>query len=122
MNEHVAQNKATAFSWFLSFRWCTIAAQLLLISGAYSLGAHVLPFERVGFILVLSLLSNLFFSLWKGEYPEAARRRVVTLLLFFDALVLFSLLRLTGGPSNPFSILFLVYIVLAAVLLDATWA
>ena len=41
--------------------------------------------------------------------------------LALDALLLTGLLHSTGGPYNPFSVLYLVYITLAAVVLHARW-
>ncbi len=45
----------------------------------------------------------------------------MSFFLILASLVLTALLRLTGGPSNPFSVLYLVYIDLAAVTLGAAW-
>jgi two-component system sensor histidine kinase RegB len=42
-------------------------------------------------------------------------------LILFDIGILTALLVLTGGPSNPFTISYLVYITLAAVTLNARW-
>ncbi|HUL80139.1 MAG TPA: sensor histidine kinase, partial [Vicinamibacteria bacterium] len=41
--------------------------------------------------------------------------------LALDTLLLTGLLHSTGGPYNPFSVLYLVYITLAAVVLHARW-
>ena len=43
-------------------------------------------------------------------------------LILFDIAVLTALLMITGGPSNPFTVSYLVYITLAAVTLNARWA
>jgi two-component system sensor histidine kinase RegB len=43
-------------------------------------------------------------------------------LILFDVGCLTALLVLTGGPSNPFTVSYLVYITLAAVTLNAAWA
>jgi len=42
-------------------------------------------------------------------------------LLLFDVLQLTGVLSVTGGPLNPFSMIFLVYITLAAVVLGSRW-
>jgi two-component system sensor histidine kinase RegB len=47
--------------------------------------------------------------------------RVLGTLILFDIVVLTALLLLTGGPSNPFTISYLVYITLAAVTLNTAW-
>jgi two-component system sensor histidine kinase RegB len=46
---------------------------------------------------------------------------IVGCVLVLDVLLLTGLLYFTGGPFNPFSFLYLVYIALAAVVLRATW-
>jgi two-component system sensor histidine kinase RegB len=47
--------------------------------------------------------------------------RLVQALLVFDILVVSGILFYSGGPTNPFSIVYLVHVVLGAVLLGERW-
>ena len=65
------------------------------------------------------LVSNLLLA-WARRaiaFPRALCGAALTL----DTLLLTGLLHATGGASNPFSVLYLVYITLAAVVLGARW-
>ena len=53
--------------------------------------------------------------------PAAFPRAWCGAALTLDTLLLTGLLHATGGASNPFSVLYLVYITLAAVVLGARW-
>jgi two-component system sensor histidine kinase RegB len=55
----------------------------------------------------------------KGGRPTD---RTVGLNLLADILALTALLALSGGPDNPFSVLYLVHITIAAVILPARWS
>ena len=56
-----------------------------------------------------------------GRGTEPSDRMLGGLILV-DIAVLTALLMITGGPSNPFTVSYLVYITLTAVTLNATWA
>jgi two-component system sensor histidine kinase RegB len=65
------------------------------------------------------LLSNLLLAAVRR--PAAFPRAWCGAALTLDTLLLTGLLHATGGASNPFSVLYLVYITLAAVVLGARW-
>ena len=48
-------------------------------------------------------------------------RRILGILLTLDTLCLTAVLSLTGGPANPFTLLYLVQITLSAVILSKEW-
>lgn len=105
--------------WLLRLRFALFLGLLLAHVGAWcALGL------RVPVAPVLSV-----FAIALGSVPAmaACRRRLplphlVAAGLVLDALLLFALLGLSGGPANPFTALFLVLVTLAAMLLRPAFA
>ena len=108
------------FSWLITLRWAAIAGQLattLIVH--FGLGV-ALPLAWVLGLIGFAAATNLVAVVGaRGrEVPEWAAFAVMAL----DVIILTALLYLTGGPFNPFSILYLVQIALAAVALRARYA
>src|SRR5690606_38821573 len=78
---------------------------------AFALGVP-LPLAPMLAIVGLTALSNL----WLQRQP--GRPALVLGALLFDVAALTALLAQSGGPSNPFSVVYLVYVTLGAVLLS----
>jgi two-component system sensor histidine kinase RegB len=106
--------------WLARFRWAVAAGAVLTLAIAQTLGVQ---FSVAGVLLPLTaqVVSNLWLELWLRRGSEPSDRRLGGLILF-DIVILTALMGLTGGPSNPFTISYLVYITLAAVTLNAPWA
>jgi two-component system sensor histidine kinase RegB len=79
-----------------------------------------LPLGWIAVAPCLGALSNLWLS--RREY--AAESALIGWLFVLDTLGLTAVLMLTGGPTNPLSLLYLVYITLSAMILKQrqTWA
>lgn len=106
--------------WLARFRWAVAAgAVATLVIGRAALGV-TFPLAAVGALLAAQALSNLWLEARLGRGREAPTRLLGGLILF-DIAILTALLLVTGGPSNPFTISYLVYITLAAVTLDSRW-
>ena len=78
------------------------------------------PLASVFVPLAVVFTTNFLLGRLRGSFsraPEAA----VGALFVLDALCLTVMLGLTGGPSNPFSLLYLVQITLSAVVLRKVW-
>ncbi len=109
--------------WLVRLRWSSIIGQAIIIAVA----AWFLKFNwtLTGKLLLLTsvaVVSNAVLSfLVRRELNLLTLRYVIAATLLLDIFLLTIILYLTGGASNPFSILYLVYIVLAAVLLDKRW-
>ena len=106
--------------WLARFRWAVAAGATGTLAIADSLGV---PFSLPGVVLLLAaqVASNAWLSVWLGRGSEPSDGTLGGLILF-DIAILTALMALTGGPSNPFTISYLVYITLAAVTLNASWA
>lgn len=118
----LAEDRAeVSLHWLVRLRWGAVAASLLVVVVAQAVFGADLPMVPVLALLGVTAVTNLAARLPAVARRPGAARRFCGAALVVDALVLTALLRLTGGPSNPFSVLYLVYIDLAAVTLGAAW-
>ena len=106
--------------WLARLRWGVLGGQLGAVLIAYEFLNADLHFGRIAFLLGLSAGTNVLLY-WRLGPSGTVSRGLCGAVLLFDALVLTALLHATGGSSNPFSVLYLVYITLAAMLLGAAW-
>jgi two-component system sensor histidine kinase RegB len=107
---------AITLRWVLRLRWGALAGQAATIAATRALFGLALPLGSLGAVLAFTALSNLGLHEWmrRGRPVSAG---LVASVLATDTLSLGALLYFTGGPSNPFSVLFLVQITIAAVVL-----
>jgi len=111
-------------SWLLRLRWVAVIGQLLTIAVARFV-IHV-DLAIIPLLLVVGFtgISNIAFAYWLRTHtrlPEQIRVRrdpwVLAAVMGVDLLSLTTLLFLSGGPANPFTIFFFVNLALAAVVL-----
>ena len=100
-----------------NLRWLAVGGQsvtLLLVH--FGLG-YPLPLIRCVLAIAASAALNGFLAL---RYPPTHRltNRAATIYLAYDVLQLAALLYLTGGIENPFALMFLAPVVIAAATLD----
>jgi two-component system, sensor histidine kinase RegB len=108
-------------SWLGRLRWATIAGQAAVIAFV-QWGMNVpLPLVPLLAILAVEAVANVAFRAWIARGLRVSERAVAA-ALGLDVLCFTGLLYLTGGPLNPFSFLYLVYIALAAIVLRPRWA
>lgn len=96
-------------------RWGALAIQALSIVVANHALRLELPWGPMGLLVAVGVASNL----WLAARNEAAAELGGFLVL--DVALLSGLLYLSGGPSNPFSIMYVVYIAMSAVMLAPIW-
>jgi two-component system, sensor histidine kinase RegB len=106
--------------WLVRLRWGAAAGQLLTVLGAFHLLALPLPLETLLALIATAAASNLLAAAWLRRAKRVSEE-VLAGLMGLDVLVLTGLLALSGGPFNPFSTLYLIYIALAAVVLRPAW-
>ncbi len=106
--------------WLLKLRWVAIVCQLVMIGLCVQLLDLDVRWEGVAAVTVLGAASNALGELLRrrgrglSAFPLAA--------LCLDVLLFSVLLYFTGGPTNPFSFLYVVYLAIAAVVLEARWS
>jgi len=110
-------------SWLVRLRWAAAVLFLLLALAARSVFHIPVPPLAVGAVWSLQILSNVALGL-RVRTHRTVRATTVAAIMALDTLLLTVLLALSGGPSNPFSVLYLVDVALGAVVLSPalTWA
>jgi two-component system sensor histidine kinase RegB len=108
--------------WLVRLRWLSLGGQVVALVCArfwFGIRLSALP---LGLIIASVGASNLVLAHWLRKSPDStSASAVVGGMLAFDTILLTALLGLSGGPMNPFSVLYLVHITLAAVVLGAHW-
>jgi two-component system sensor histidine kinase RegB len=115
--------------WLARLRWAQIAGQSLTVLVGQFLLDGKLPITWLLAVISIGLVSNLGVELYffgdrnAGERTQSREVHEwhIAMLMMLDVAVLTGLLYLTGGPHNPFGILYVVQIALATVLLHARW-
>ena len=96
-------------------RWIALVGQYVTISIVFFIFKFELPFFYCSLIIFVGVLTNLYlqFKFKKNQLNNFAS----TFCLFYDLLQLSLLLYLTGGITNPFSILLIVPAIVASTFL-----
>ncbi|MEW6501706.1 MAG: ATP-binding protein [Thermodesulfobacteriota bacterium] len=110
-----------AFRWLLRLRWGAVGCQLFLIGVVSLLFAIEIPLPILFAIVGFEIASNMAFHL-RLRQGAAVADSTFALVLFLDIVMLTALLYYTGGPMNPFTLLYLVHITLAAILVGPLWS
>lgn len=107
--------------WLVRIRWAAVFGQLLVFLGAGWLLGISLPWEPFLVVSTIVVWSNIFLSLpWGSAWLRARSSQGIVLVA--DVLLLTALLYAYGGHTNPFSMVYLVHVVLAALLLGSGWS
>ena len=107
-------------TFLLNLRWGAVAGQLLAIFVASHWLNLRLPTPALCLVLALMAAINLGLIAWRARTPVVSDAVLVGVMAL-DVLLLTCQLYLTGGPDNPFHILYIIHIALAAVMLPGPW-
>lgn len=109
--------------WMIRLRWVAIAGQVLLIAAVEVAIGIELPLVPLFALIGLEAASNVACSRWAAGGARVPPWLLAGLIAA-DIAGLTALLYLSGGPVNPFTLLYLVQVALAAVILRrlASWA
>lgn len=119
---HVESNAAARLNLagLVPLRWAAVLGQFLTI-GVAQVAFHLsLPLLPLGVLLWITAASNVYLMLVLARWPVVDDRFTAGVLVL-DTLQLTGLLYWTGGPANPFSVLYLVHVALSAVMLSPGW-
>src|ERR1051326_8777158 len=109
-----------ALRWVVRLRYGLIAGEIALTI-ALAFGLQVaMPPVLLGSVIAIQVLSNCILGMSKPRLGEKAEH-VVGALFVLDTLGLTVILGLSGGPANPFSLLYLVQITFSAIVLRRWW-
>ncbi|MGB5375377.1 MAG: hypothetical protein WBN15_16455, partial [Polyangiales bacterium] len=106
---------ATGAEWLARMRWGALGIQATAILIATEGLDVALPIMPMWSLVAVGVVSNL----WLGYRKTNAGHLGAFLVL--DVVLLSGLLYLSGGPTNPFSIIYVVYIAMSAVMLAPKW-
>lgn len=112
---------AITIAWLTRLRWGAALGQTVTIAIA-TLGLGLsLPLAPLAALVAMTVISNavLAFRLRRNDDVSS---RFLGFVLAADIFVLSGLLYFSGGPSNPFSVMYLVHVTLAALVLGVRWA
>jgi two-component system, sensor histidine kinase RegB len=98
----------------VQLRWVAVAGQSLTLLGVHFIFGIPLPLILCFALIALSAAVNLWVHL-SWPHPRLADRWEATVQLGFDLVQLSGLLWLTGGLSNPFALLLISPVTVAAV-------
>src|ERR1700750_658844 len=100
-----------------NLRWLAVAGQSAALFLVYFALGYSLPLFHCAIAIAISAALNIALAL---RYPPSHRltNREATFYLAFDVLQLAALLYLTGGITNPFALMFVAPVVIAAATLN----
>ena len=107
-----------ALPWIAKLRDGVLIGEVLLVVLAHYLFRMNLPIRWLALPLSVSAASSVLLHCFMKPFSA---RPALGLLLAFDIICLTALLAFSGGPANPFSVLYLVEITLSAVVLSKSW-
>ena len=114
LTEPAEHRARISLEWLVLLRWGAVVGQAATIGAAEVMFGH-LPLGRLFAYVGILAVTNLVLGMTKRR--TASPRLVCGAVLTLDTLLLSGLLQSVGGAYNPFSILYLVHITLAAVVL-----
>jgi two-component system sensor histidine kinase RegB len=108
--------------WLLKLHWGAIIGQVAAVLALPPWVGIELPIAPLLGIVVLQGVAMLCLDVWSRRATRV-REETIAALMLFDAAVLTGMLLLAGGYANPFSMVYLVNVALAAVMLRRpAWA
>ncbi len=105
--------------WLVRARWGAVAAQGIVIAAAL-LSRLATPIPLALALTAMTVASNAWLA-WRLRTRGADSAAWYAGALLLDTTQLTVWLYLTGGPSNPFSVFYLVLITVAAVTVGSRW-
>jgi two-component system sensor histidine kinase RegB len=109
----------TNVAWLVRLRWGAIISQIVTIAIVVLLLHIQLELGVLAIIIAMTALSNLALRLWLQHEGDGrwTVERAIACVMALDFGLLTALLYFAGGASNPFSVLYLVHVALAAAML-----
>ncbi len=109
-----------ALPWVVRLRFGIVCGEAMILLGMTAAFHLDVPLFWTLATLAIVLASNLVL-VRKPAFSVAFPQQTLGAVFVLDTLCLTVLLGLTGGPANPFSLLYLVQITISAVVLAKAW-
>lgn len=107
--------------WLVRLRWIAAGGQVLGILAGYRLLPGELPLVPLLLLVAFEASTNLALGV-RLRRDQPTHEYLPGMVLGLDTLLLTGLLYLSGGPSNPFTVMYLVHVTLAAAVMRGVWA
>ncbi len=98
--------------WLIRMRWATVTVELLLLAMTFGVPQFDLPLDHIVWLVVADAVANALTARWMSQ-GRPVPAPAATAALALQVLLLTALLELTGGPSNPFVVIYALQIALA---------
>jgi two-component system sensor histidine kinase RegB len=108
--------------WLVRLRWAAVAGQLLTVAIARAGFGLAVPLGWLLAIVAFTAASNAVVAWLAPRSQGRAAQAIAAAVLALDVVLFTTLLGLAGGPANPFSVLYLVHVALAALLFGFGWS
>lgn len=118
---HIDTANRKNLALLIQLRWIAVAGQIVTILVVHYGFGMPLPLPQMASVIGALLLLNGLSLLWLKRHLHVSHKALFIALLL-DVAALTVQLYFSGGATNPFTALYLLQIVLAAVLLNATGA
>ncbi len=115
-----ARSRRPRVDTLVRLRWLAVSGQLLAVLATYFVLGFPIPFVLCCLVVGASVWLNIGLRI-RFAHSDRLDDRPATVLMAFDVLQLTVLLYLTGGLENPFAMLFLAPLMIAAVSLSALY-
>jgi len=99
--------------WLVRLRWATVVVELLLLAMTFALPALDLPLDHIAWLILLDVTVNAVVARQLAR-AGGESRWIAAIALAVQVILLTALLELTGGPSNPFVVVYVLQVALAA--------
>jgi two-component system, sensor histidine kinase RegB len=111
---------SVAFPWVIRLRYGLALMEVAIAAAAVTAVRAEVPLLLAASVVGLTVISNVMVQ-WRHQRLMVSLQKVIAGLFCLDILSLTAILMLTGGASNPFSLLYLVQITLSATILNKYW-
>src|SRR5690349_18104003 len=98
--------------WLIRLRWVTVLVEMSLLAVTFGLPRLDLPLDHIAALIVADAVANVVMALLLSR-SGSAPPLFATVTLTIQLLLVTALLELTGGPSNPFVVVYGLQIALA---------
>jgi two-component system sensor histidine kinase RegB len=92
-------------------RWSSVIVELLLLAMTFALPALDLPLDHIAWLILLDVAANGIVA--QHLAGGGTSRWPAAIALTIQVLLITALLELTGGPSNPFVVVYVLQVALA---------
>jgi two-component system sensor histidine kinase RegB len=112
---------ASVSAWVVRLQWTRCAVDAVVLIAAFVISSEEFPLRRLAPLVAAVALfrADLAVRLGRGQPPP---RLLAAAAIGIDVLLLTGLLELSGGPSNPFAVIYAVQVLLTAATLGGIWA